>query len=30
MEQVGLAHADVEERKTGGKPLLDIAVDIAS
>lgn len=30
MEQVGLAHADVEERKTGGKPLLDIAVDMAS
>ncbi len=27
MEQIGLAHADVEERKTGGKPLLDIAVE---
>ncbi len=25
MDQVALAHADVEERKTGGKPLLDIA-----
>ncbi len=29
MEQVGLAHADLEERKSGGKPLLDIAVDVA-
>ena len=29
MEQIGLAHADVEERKTGGKPLLDIAVELA-
>lgn len=27
MEQVSLAHADVEERKTGGKLLLDIAVE---
>ena len=25
MEQIGLAHADLEERKTGGKPLLNIA-----
>ncbi len=30
MEDIGLAHTDVEERKTGGKPLLDIAVDTAS
>ena len=29
MEQIGLAHANVEERKTGGKPLLDIAVELA-
>ena len=29
MEQIGQAHADVEERKTGGKPLLDIAVELA-
>lgn len=25
MDEVSLAHADVEERRTGGKPLLDIA-----
>ncbi len=25
MQQIGQAHADLEERKTGGKPLLDIA-----
>ena len=27
MEQIGLAHAELEERRTGGKPLLDIDVD---
>ena len=30
MEQVGLAHAEVEGRKAGGKSLLDIAADTAS
>lgn len=30
MEQAGLTHADLEERKTEGKPLLDIAADTAS
>ena len=30
MEQVGQAHADLEERKSGGKPLLDIAGDTTS
>ncbi len=27
MDQIGLAHAEMEERKTAGKPLLDIAVE---
>ena len=29
MEQVGHAHTELEQRKTGGKPLLDIAPDRA-
>ncbi len=29
MDQIALAHADLEERKVTGKPLLDIAPDMA-
>ena len=30
LEQIGQAHTDLEGRKTRGKPLLDIAVDMTS